>query len=356
MRNQILPILALSLVFSGCGKKSEIKNNVEAEKLSCAYGDCKHIIRNVTFPLDNSALAFKTPLPGLGPIAGGLIKFMGDVFAKNTKMGRVELSYTQTIPQIPQELHSVRLKRFFFYMKPKKAGGLTTEERGPVEESIRRYVFGEGKSTFDFIDKFALRISAANIDTPDKYKPVLVEDLGSDSEELLKVFKKKNSTEVVDTEVARKLILLKYHKKTRQEDSANKLYGKIHYLETSKSAPKMKEFFLQQLELKGHYKRILLLDNALLIELHKDPVSSEVFKTVMINNAEKLDQELGLSFIDTCTRKSCLELKVPDVNLVPIAYKGNALKLEALLHPDTVPDSFKLKGFVEFEVKFESEI
>jgi hypothetical protein len=45
-----------------------------------------------------------------------------------------------------------------------------------------------------------------------------------------------------------------------------------------------------------------------------------------------------------------MELTVPDVNLIPIAIKGNSLKFDAILHAGAVPESFKLKGFVEFEI------
>ena len=71
---------------------------------------------------------------------------------------------------------------------------------------------------------------------------------------------------------------------------------------------------------------------------------------MLSEEAEELEN-LKVTYIDTCTPRSCLELKVPDINLVPIANKGNGLKLDAVIHAGKVPESFKLKGFVEFEVK-----
>lgn len=356
MKIQSFALIMALFLFSSCGQESTIKNDVTAEKLSCAYGDCKHIIQNVTFALDDSAMAFQTPLPGLGPIAGGLIKFVGDIFAKNTRKGRYEFSYIQPLPEIPEILSSVKVKRLFFYMKPKKASGLDIKTAGIVETWIRRYLLGEGKTSFDFVGKFGMKLSAEKIKTPETYDPIFTEGLGDESSELLEIFKARPHSRVVDTEVARDLVLVKYQSKTRDEDTSEAKYGRIHYLETTRDPIVLKEFFRTMPEFQGQYKRILLLSDGVIIELKKDPVANEVFKIIMENNAEELDKKLGVTFVDTCTKKSCLELTLPDVNLIPIAKKGNALKLDALLQATIVPESFKLKGYVEFEVKLESEI
>lgn len=352
---RFLLIISLLLLVS-CGEKSSIKNNVSSEKLACAYGDCTHIIQNVTFALDDSSMAFNTPLPGLGPIAGGLIKFVGDIFAKNTKKGRYEFSYVQPLPEIPEILSSVKIKRLFFYMKPKKASGLDVKKAGVVETWVRRYLLGEGKTNFDFVGKFGMKLSTENIETPETYDPIFTEGLGDKGSSLLDIFKSNSYSDVIDTDAAKELVLIKYQDKTRVKDTANEKYGRIHYLETTKDPIALKEFFRKLPEFEGQYKRILLLSDGVIIELVKDPVANEIFKIIMENHAEKLDQELGLNFVDTCTIRSCLELSVPDVNLMPIAKKGNALKLDALLQAKIVPESFKLKGYVEFEVKLESNI
>lgn len=351
----VLFILALSVLSTGCGKRSTIKNSVEAEKLSCAYGDCNYIIKNVTFPLDDSALAFETPLPGLGPIAGGIIKFVGDIFAKNTDMGKVQVSYTQPIPDLPEELHSVRLKRFFFYMKPteKKKQNL----RGTVRDWFNRYILGKGHTTFAFLDKLAVRLSTTSVDNPDTYVPTFSYKIDSKEveQDLLRVFKGTGLPRVVDPEIAENLILLKYHKKHKSKDTKSKDYGKIHYLETTKSAAAVKRYLLKQPLFKGHYVRILILEKSLIIELTKDPLSDEMFRNLMMDKADEMD-ELGVNYVDTCSENSCLEVNVPDVNIVPIARKGNSLKLDAMIHAADVPESFKLKGFVEFEAKIKSDI
>jgi len=276
MCKQIVFLVALLLISVACGKKSTIKNSVKAEKLACSYGDCEHIIHTVTFPLDNPELAFTTPLPGLGPIAGGLLKFVGDIFAKNTDMGRLEMTYIQPIPgSIPEDVKSVRLKRFFFYMKP--VNKKNTSLRGQVVDLFSRYILGQGHTTFKFLDKLAVRLSTTKVENIDKYVPTLVSKLESPDviETLDSVFKKSfNPDRIVDTELAKDVILLKYHKKTKSKDMTNKLYGQIHYLETTGSAKDLRDYFLAQEELKPYYKRVMLFGSSILIELKKDPISN----------------------------------------------------------------------------------
>lgn len=347
-----LSVLILSL---GCGQESTIKNDVKAEKLAQMYGDGKYVSKDIVFPLEDSSLAFENPLPGLGPIAGGMLKLVGDIFARNSDMGALDMSITQTIPEIPTEIvNSVKLKRFFFYMKPKK------QKRRTISQWFNwfnRYVLGKGNDTFDFLDKLAVRFSTTDTAESSKISAPLITTIINkvDIDSIMKVFKGNFREAMVDNESARDLILLKYDKKARKKDTAHTNYGKIHYLETSKDPAEIKKFFLNEPSFAGSYKKILLLEKSLFIELEKDPVSDEIFKDIMVNNASKIE-ELGVYFIDTCSEDSCLELNVPNVNMIPIATKGNAIKLEAVLRAASVPESFKLKGFVEFEVKFDPMI
>ena len=55
--------------------------------------------------------------------------------------------------------------------------------------------------------------------------------------------------------------------------------------------------------------------------------------------------------IEECSEQTCLDVKVPDVDLLPLIVKGNALKIDAYINANKAPDSFQLEGFMEFEVK-----
>jgi hypothetical protein len=347
----LLLMVSLCFLSFGCGQKSTIKNAVEPERLADAYGDGKHVIKSLTFPLTDSSLAYKTPLPGLGPIAGGLLKFVGDIFAKNTNMGKMQMSYTQPIPVIPTEvINSIRLKRFFFYMKPPKEGRR-------IRDWFTRVVLGHGHVTFDFLDKFAVRMASTHVEDPEHYVPILLNrDYDRrEASSLMEVFNSNFKFNVIDNEKAKDIVLLKYDDSTKSRDTRSDSYGEIHILETTEDPRDIKYFLMDQVTLKGLYKRILILDKSILVEMIKDPVAEETFKKVLSDNAQ-LIEDLGVNFIDTCTPRSCLELAVPDVNLIPIANKGNALKLDAIIHAAKVPESFNLKGFVEFEIKLDSPI
>ncbi len=344
MVKQFLSIALLVVLSTGCGQESKIKNHVSSESLANAYGDGKYVIRNLTFPLSDSSLAYQTPLPGIGPIAGGILKFVGDVFAANTNMGKLQLSYTQPIPELPTELQSVRLRRFFFYMKPQEQGRR-------FRDWFTNYFMGRGNVTFDFLEKLAVRFQTVSLENPETYVPTLTtKDYDRrEMRELMEVFSGSFQGTVVDTEKAKNVTLLRYGRSDRNKDTVLKDFGQIYIIET-KLAQRTKHFFLDHPKLKGFFRRILMLDESLLIELQKDPVIEEAFKTIMGEIAKELE-DLQVTFIDACTPDSCLELRVPDVNLVPIARKGNAIKLDAVIHAGKVPESFKLKGFVEFEVK-----
>lgn len=346
----ILLFAAMSLMTVGCGQRNTIKNDVKAQRLADAYGNGQFMVRNLTFPLSDSALAYKTPLPGIGPIAGGILKFVGDIFAKNTNMGKLQMEYTQTLPEIPAELHSVRLSRVFFYMRPQG-------KARRIRDWFSRIFMGKGHVTFDFLDKFAVRMTTTHIDDPDNYVSTLVtKDYDKhDVASLMDVFYKKTRRIVVDTEKATEIVLLKYDGDSKDADTTNDKYGQIHILETT-SPDKLKHFFMDQRKMRKLYKRILILENSVLVELVKDPVANEYFKEVMSEISDNDEKRLGITYIDTCTPRSCLELNIPDVNLMPIALKGNAITLDAVIHAGKVPESFNLKGFVEFEVQIDSPI
>lgn len=349
-------MLGLSFFVASCGgglpqNESKIKNYVKPEKLASRYGDGRHVIRNLSFPITDSSLAYQTPLPGLGPILGGITRFVGDIFAANTSMGKLHMTYTQPLPELPEELSSVRLKRFFFYMKPQK-------NTNRWRDWFSRIFLGKGHVTFDFLDKLAVQMKAVTLEDPDSYDPILVtKDYDRNVvKDLMNVFNRFHHPrgDVIDTEKAKNILLLRYHDREKHLDTASDKYGQIHIMETTMPG-QLKHFLLDHPNMQGFFKRIMILDNSLLVELIKDPVADQNFKQVMDEDAHAIDN-LKVTYIDTCTPRSCLEVRVPDVNLIPIAKKGNAINLEAVIHAGKVPESFNLKGFVEFEVKVDSPI
>jgi hypothetical protein len=345
-------MIALLFLGLGCGKKSVIKNAVPPEKLADAYGDGKYVIRNVTVPISNSSLTYTTPIEGLFPVVGGISKLLGDILVKNTKMGTMQMSYIQPLPAIPDKyLKSVRLKRFFFYMKPQGS-------RRRIRAFLEELITGRGSVTFDFLNKFAVKVSAVNIKDVEQFKPKLMNDDLKEEKlaSLLDIFSDDYDQRFIDSENREEAILIKYSKRTRQKDTRNKSYGQIHILETTKKPNDLKAYLMAQEDLKDAFKRIVLLDQSILVELKPDPVAKELFKKFLSDESQNIEKQLGVTSIDACTPSSCLEVALPDVNLVPLAIKGNALRLDAIIESGSVPESFNLKGFVEIEVKLDSPV
>jgi len=345
-------ILLIALLLAGCGQRSTIKNDIQARTLAEAYGDGRYVISPSAFVLEDPSLAFRSGIPGIAPIAGGMIKILGDIFAKTTSLGKVQLSYVRTIPEIsPEYIHSIRLRRFFFYMKPQKGNRR-------FRDFFTRLILGKGNVTFGFLDKFALKLRTTSVSNPDTHIPEILDRKKGDPEfqSMVDIFKKRTDIfrQVIDPEKAKELILLKYDKKNKFQYTQNDKYGQMHIIETSNPL-KTRDLLRDHPKMFGYFERIHIMEKSLIIELRKDPVVEEGFRVILSELADELD-ELGVTYIDTCTIDSCLELKVADVNFVPILIKGNAIKLDALIEADKLPESFKLQGFVEFEVKWDPKI
>lgn len=342
------PVQICLLVNPACKETSKIDVRTPPVRLAETYGDGKYITSPLVFPITDSALAYTTPIPGLGPIIGGVVKFVGNVFASSTNMGKLQMNYTQAIPEIPDALHSLKLKRLFFYMKPPK-----TQRRWPWIDEV---ILGRGSVTFDFLRLLAIRLNTVKLKNPDSYTSVFVmKDYNKeDSRDIMEVFEKNYRPEIVDTDTAREINLIRYKEKEKDKDTVADRYGDIYIMETVMPLDTAK-LLERHPKMKGMTERILLLDNSILVELKNDPVIAESFRLNLQDLSEDLDK-LKVTYIDTCTPNSCIQFTVPDVNLVPILKKGNAIKLDGVLHADKVPETFSLKGFVEFEAKIDSPI
>lgn len=143
-------------------------------------------------------------------------------------------------------------------------------------------IMGKGHVTFDFLGKLAVRMESVSIDDPDTYVPTL-ETKDYNREEmktLMEIFNPNYRPDVIDTERADNLVLLRYLDKQKLSDTTHSKYGQIHIMETVE--PQETKYFLRDHpKLQGFIKKILILDNSLLIELEKDPVAEEGFKAVL---------------------------------------------------------------------------
>lgn len=333
-------------MFSACGQKSVIKSDVKSQTMAEAYGDGEHVIRPLFMPLSDQAIeSFDSPVEKVDFIAGGFARMFMDL-GTSMGMGRTQLTLVQPVPEIPTDvIKGAKIKRLFFYIEPTKG-----ENR--FVSWYRRLVHGQGNVTFSFLDKMAMRISTANLDKVDSwipkfdYQPLKKKDFSP----LQALFEDSDIyDETVDFKNENSIIALKYDNSHRERYLKNNKNG-ITYIVRTKQPAKTKKYMLKHPQFRKYFKNIHMLNETLVVELRKDPVVEEGFRVILSSNAALMDQ-FKIDLIEECSMDTCLDLEVPDVDLLPLIVKGNALKIDAYMNAKKAPDSFQLKGFVEFEVK-----
>lgn len=341
MRKHLLFALLLAFSF-GCGKKSVIKNAVEAQTTAEAYGDGEHTVLPLVLPLSDQVIPnFDSTLGKIGFVAGGFAKMFMNLGA-SLGMGKMQLSLIQQIPELPDEyFKSTAIKRVFFYIEP-------TEGTSRWKNWYQRWILGRSNVEFKFIDKIAVKLSPHHVENTDSWMPIFdVKSVGKrEFSPFERLFEDREKLEKVDPERAKELVLLLYEK------GDEKMKNDIRYVFIiDTDTPVQTRRFLENYpELRDRFKRINVLNKSLLVEIENDRVLEETFKTILSENKEELE-DLGVTYIDQCTSSTCLDLNVPNLNIVPMLLKDNAIKLDAFIDAREMPDSFQLKGLIEFELK-----
>ncbi len=93
-----------------------------------------------------------------------------------------------------------------------------------------------------------------------------------------------------------------------------------------------------------------MLNETLVVELKEDPNVEEGFRLVFADDAKSMER-FKIRNIEPCTDETCLDLQVPDMDLMPLLLEDNAIRFDAYINSRKAPESFQLKGFAEFEVK-----
>lgn len=344
MNKYIVFSLLLALLTS-CGQKSVIKNDIQSKTMAEAYGDGEHVIRPLFMPLSDQAIsAFDSPVEKVDFVAGGFARVFMDLGA-SMGMGRTQLTLTQPVPEIPTDvIKGAKIKRLFFYIEPKKG-----ENR--VTTLWRKLIRGQGDVNFNFLDKMALRISTSHQDKFESWYPKF--DYQSlkkkDFTPLQREFEDPDYAQEVDLRKQDSIVVLKYDGSNRDKYLKNNKYG-VMYVLRAKEPAKTKKYLMKHPQFRNYFKQIHMLNETLIVELNKDPVVEEGFRVILSENAVLMDQ-FKIDLIEECTKDTCLDLEVTDIDLLPLISRGNALKIDAYVNADKAPDSFQLKGFVEFEVK-----
>lgn len=330
-------LIVLSFFAGACGQKSSIKNAVDSQTIAEAYGDGEYTILPLVMPLSDQELArFDSPLGKIGFIAGGFAKMFMNIGA-GMGMGKVRMSLIQQVPQIPAEyFKGARVKRVFFYIEPVK--------NNKREMSWYQRVFiGRENVDFKFIEKIVVKLASHHVENTESWMPMF------DSRNLGRFESSPLESAFQQEPLKNESYIVKYKAKRKEDYLQNDAQGRIYIINTHEPV-KTKKFLLNHPKMKGYFKRLHMLNKSLLVELEKDPVVEEGLKVILSESAVELEQ-LGVRLIEPCTKDTCMDFKVPDSNLVPIFLKDNAIKLDAYIDAGKVPDSFQLKGFIEFEIK-----
>lgn len=346
MSKGLLLSLAVLGLLASCGQKSIIKAQVESRKTAEAYGDGEFVVRPLFMPLSDQAISvFDSPVEKVDFIAGGLARMFMNLGA-SMGMGRAKLTLTQPVPEIPTDvIKGARIKRLFLYIQPKK---------GKERESnfFRRFIFGQGDVNFNFLDKLAIKLTSTREEKFESWYPTF-EYSGLKKREftpLQKLFDEENLyDESANLHKENSLVILKYDQEHKEKYLKNNDSGLMYILHTKKPA-QSKKFLLKHPQLKNYFKQIHMLNETLVVELKKDPVIEEAFQVILGEEAD-IVEKYKIDQIEKCEENTCLDLEVPDNDLLPLIVQGNALKVDAYLNASKAPDSFQLEGFMEFEVK-----
>ncbi len=326
-----------------CGQKSVIENATKPQTTAERYGDGTYSVHTLVLPLSDQTIgSFNSPLEKMSYITGGFAKMFMNVGA-SMGMGKMQLSLIQPMPKLPAEyIKEIRIKRLFFYIEP-------TQEGAREQSWVKRILKGRDDVNFEFIDKIAVKLSPHKLENTETWTPILAQQemLGHEYDFLKSLFRG-DYFEAPEAE-AREMILMKYEE-DEKERYLKKKTGKTHILNVTnpKKAGQARRFFVDHPKLKGSFKSVLLLNNSLIIELLNDRIIEENFNTIVSLEAQKI-QDLGN--IEQCTVATCLDFDVPYKNLFPLISKSNGIRLDAYIDADKVPDSFQLKGYIEFETK-----
>lgn len=340
-------LISMMILFSlsSCGNHSEITDATPAERTSDAYGDGRHTVMPMVLPLSDDTIdSFDSPFSRVGFILGGFSKLFADIGA-TIGIGKMQLTLTQKIPEIPSEyIEDVRFKRVFFYIEP---------VQGPRNIRIwNRFLFGKDDVNFNFINRLAVKVESLMVDKETDWAPV-VETRLFDTKKFLpmdRIFNEERThASIIDLNRAKELVLLSYSKKKKDNYLKTKNQGLIYIINTSHPA-QTRSFFSKHPKLEGVINRIHILNKSILVEIKKDYVLEEHFKTVLGEESNHLES-LGVEFIEECSPTTCFDFNVAELNLLPILLKGNAIKVDAYIEAGKVPESFQLKGFIEAEIR-----
>ena len=347
MTKYVLFLVIMAMFSAACGKKSTVKPDVQGNGL--AFDPIRIVV-----PLTEETVAqFDSPIKGTFNLLHGVVKSVFDLGAK-MGAGKVRLDMIQPLPEIPAEsldyIKEIRVKRIFFYMEPVQVEKRNWLQR--VGDFIGNFGRKRAEANFEFLNQLLVSVKPEKIENrkDDSWAPEVAS--GSLSSKEKTIFKKYFSSKKATKAQQEQLIkengedLVSYDKANPNAYLNNKDLGRIFIIYTD-TPLETRQAIEDDSELRPFYSRILTLKNSLLLELPAERLSQEKFDIAFWDKQDVLN----IKDMETCTPEICLDLKVKDINLVPLLVKENGIKINTLIDARKTPESFQLKGFIEFEVQ-----
>lgn len=322
----------ISLSLLSCGQSSQIKNPIESKSFAEAYGDGQYWREKFSLPIEPTA--FETSLPkagAAGPVLNQLVKLLLKVGVVG---GRKKFSLNQPIPELPSEyIHAVKLSRVFFVLEGEK---------------------------IDFLKKLAVMVTPKSIHNEDAIMVASPTDTvkmsKAEEKRYLDLFNPKSlSGQVASKRTDEEVLMIKYDQENNLDSANSKNLEYVFLINTTNPAG-MLEHIEDRLGFKdkGFIVHKEQMQGALLVEVIPDPQVKAVFKYEM--QRASADVEFGFGNMIECDHTVCLDMRVPDLNVLELILRKNSIQLEAFVDVGRAPRTFSLKGYVQFEATLKDPI
>ncbi len=346
MTRSVWLAFAIALLYLGCGQKSEVDPLFPAKRLSQIHGDGRYAVFTISLPLSERSLdPIDSPVDPNNGVSR--VPLLGDAFGLVTRtafslgsglgVGRRRIALNQPIPEIDRDtVKHISIKRVFLHIDERDphAG----PRPGGFFARLRRFISRGDTLNFSFLKELKIRMSMhREADEPQNFRPQLLDDVDMSPRE----------------ERAPRVDVINYRWASRHRHANLEAMDRMFILYTQHPV-RTRNYLNAHPEFSRVIRKMEVVNRTLMVELTGGEVEREIFFALMERQEAEMG-DLGITKVDPCKNMVCLDFKPNQENLVPLLVQGNRLRIDAMLDMRRIPpESFQLKGFVEFEIKIDT--